>query len=152
MTDTNTTTQLEISNPKPRKKLLKIVLGTIFGCIAFLVVLVVFLPTIASLPMFRGLITDVVAGQVNGKVTIGDMSLAWFGPQQLDNFSIVGNDGKSSLTVSASLRNGLVDLGTGSVDQIDVTLSAKVVGAVDANGKLDLLDLAKQEKLTFQFN
>ncbi len=143
MTDTNTTTQLEISNPKPRKKLLKIVLGTIFGCIAFLVVLVVFLPTIASLPMFRGLITDVVAGQVNGKVTIGDMSLAWFGPQQLDNFSIVGNDGKSSLTVSASLRNGLVDLGTGSVDQIDVTLSAKVVGEVDANGKLDLLDLVK---------
>ena len=143
MTDTNNTTQPATSNVKPRKKFRKIFTWIILGGLACVIGVVVFLPTIASLPMFRGLITNAVAEQVNGKVSIGDISLTWFGPQAVDNFSIVGTDAKSSVTVSASLRNGLVDLVSGSVDQIDVTVSAKINGALDANGKLNLLDLAK---------
>ncbi|MEI6024790.1 MAG: hypothetical protein WCP80_09405, partial [Phycisphaerales bacterium] len=121
MTDTNNTTQSASATSKPRK-LRKIFMWIILGGLTCVIALVAFLPSIASLPMFRGLITGAVAEQVNGKVSIGDISLTWFGPQQVDNFSIVGNDAKSSLAVSASLRNGLFDLATGSVDSIDVTV------------------------------
>ena len=143
MTDTNNTTQSASATSTPRKKFRKIFMWIILGGLTCVIALVAFLPSIASLPMFRGLITGAVAEQVNGKVSIGDISLTWFGPQQVDNFSIVGNDAKSSLAVSASLRNGLFDLATGSVDSIDVTVSAKITGALDAAGKLSLLDLAK---------
>ena len=143
MTDTNNTTQSATSDLKPRKKFRKIVAWILLAGFTFVIALVAFLPSIASLPMFRGFITGAVAEQVNGKVSIGDMSLTWFGPQQVDNFSIVGNDAKNSLTVSASLRNGLFDLATGSVDSIDATVSAKITGALDADGKLSLLDLVK---------
>lgn len=143
MTDTNNTTQSASATSTPRNKFRKIFMWIILAGLACLIALVAFLPSIASLPMFRGLITGAVAEQVNGKVSIGDISLTWFGPQQVDNFSIVGNDAKSSLAVSASLRNGLFDLATGSVDSIDVTVSAKITGALDAAGKLSLLDLAK---------
>ena len=143
MTDTNNTTQSATSDLKPRKKFRKIFMWIILGGLTCVIALVAFLPSIASLPMFRGFITGAVAEQVNGKVSIGDMSLTWFGPQQVDNFSIVGNDAKNSLTVSASLRNGLFDLATGSVDSIDATVSAKITGALDADGKLSLLDLVK---------
>ena len=148
MTDTNNTTQSATSDLKPRKKFRKIFMWIILGGLTCVIALVAFLPSIASLPMFRGFITGAVAEQVNGKVSIGDMSLTWFGPQAVDNFSIVGNDGKSSVAVSASLRNGLFDLATGSVDQIDVTMSAKIAGALDADGKLSLLDLAKTAATT----
>ena len=148
MTDTNNTTQSATSDLKPRKKFRKIFMWIILGGLTCVIALVAFLPSIASLPMFRGFITGAVAEQVNGKVSIGDMSLTWFGPQAVDNFSIVGNDGKSSVAVSVSLRNGLFDLATGSVDQIDVTMSAKIAGALDADGKLSLLNLAKNAATT----
>lgn len=141
MTDTNNTTQSATTTPKPLLR--NFFMWIILAGIACVIALVAFLPSIASLPMFRGFITDAVAQQVNGRVSIGDMSLTWFGPQQVDNFSIVGNDAKSSLMVSASLRNGLFDLATGSVDQIDVTMSANITGALDADGNMSLLDLAK---------
>ncbi len=143
MTDTNNSTQSATITPKPRKKLRKLIMLIMLGGLTCVIALVALLPSIASLPMFRGLITDALAQQVNGKVSIGDMSLTWFGPQQVDNFSIVGSDAKSSVIASLSLRNGLLDLATGSIDQIDVTLSAKIAGALDADGKLSLLDLVK---------
>ena len=143
MTDTNNTTQSASATSTPRKKFRKIFMWIILGGLTCVIALVAFLPSIASLPMFRGLITGAVAEQVNGKVSIGDISLTWFGPQQVDNFSIVGNDAKSSLAVSASWRNGLFDLAMGGGDAIDVTVSAKIAGALDTAGKLSLLDLAK---------
>ncbi|MCE9619923.1 MAG: hypothetical protein K8R92_08435 [Planctomycetes bacterium] len=127
----------------PPKKRRKLILWTAASLVVVVVLLVALLPTIASMPMFRGFITDAVASKVNGKVSIGDMSFSWSGPQRIDNFSIVGDDGKSTVLVSLSLQNGFLELLSTTIKQIDMTVSGKVAGELGADGKLSLLSLAK---------
>jgi hypothetical protein len=132
----------DIAPQVPPRKRRRWLLWISAGAVAAVALLVVFLPAIISSPLFRGVITDAVAAQVNGKVTIGGVSLSWFGPQSVENVSIVGDDGKSSVQVSASLRASVFDL-LGDLRDLDATASGKVAGAIAADGTLSLASLAK---------
>lgn len=100
----------------------------LIAAIAAFALLIGFLPTLASLPMFRGVLFSALMPALNSRVTVDDLSLGWFTPIRVGGVRLQGDDGKKpALTINEvagdiSLWNLLTggQLGEFRVDQAKI--------------------------------
>src|SRR5438045_1013961 len=80
---------------KKRRRWLKITLGIVL----FLILLVILLPTIASLGFARSLVISQVNKNLNGKLAVDSWSLGWMSGAKVQGFRIVDPAGNEILNV-----------------------------------------------------
>jgi len=96
----------------------------------------------------RGAIEREVGARVNGTVSVGAVRLGWFSPQRVEAIAIAGEGDAGSITLTAEVAQGLIELATG--DAIDVSLSGRVRTAIDADGRAGLARLPRGESAPAQ--
>jgi hypothetical protein len=112
-----------------------IVLGVL---LALLLALVALAPTIAS-SLAPGMIRDAAGSAIRGKVSVGSVSLSWFGPQKATHVALADEAGKPIADVSVEAQPGLWSLVTGSrkLGTVRVAGSADIVRAADGTTNLE---------------
>ena len=124
--------------PRPRKKRMLIIAGSV---LAFLIVLIGLLPTIASHVLVPGLIRSSIAGQVDGDVVVDGLHLSWFGGQGVRKIAISSSDGATKLDVNGDTDRSLLGLlfGWPNLGKVDVVLSGEGVLNADGSTSFDAL-------------
>ncbi|MCC7083985.1 MAG: hypothetical protein IT427_03135 [Pirellulales bacterium] len=79
-----------VAPPKRRRRWFRWVCGLTVG----LILLVIFLPSLAALPMFRGLLFSALFRGLNERVTVDQLSLGWFAPVRAGGVRLQGDQGK----------------------------------------------------------
>ena len=98
-------------------------------------------PTLVTWGVGHGIIRNVLEGRVSGTVSLGEVELAWFGPQSVRGFEVNSADGMTAVQVDATLNAGLFDLAMGRVEAIEVVLSGRAHGELRRDGSTSLDDL-----------
>ena len=106
-----------------------------------LVIVIALAPMLASLPFARTIAANAVSDQINGEAAIDDMSLSWFGAQEVTGLSITDESGREALRADVTLDASLFSLITGSVDALNATLLATVNAELREDGSTSLHDL-----------
>lgn len=133
------------SSSKPRGRARRVVLWGVGALLLVVVLLVALAPTIAG-AIAPAYAADAINKSINGKATVGGISLSWFGGQRVGPVTVADTAGKQVASVSLELSRGLWSLaraGMGGMDfgEVKVSGSANVVRGPD--GKLNILSLAK---------
>jgi hypothetical protein len=129
--------------PLLRRKWLIATLGAVVA-----LALAVLLAPVYLRGVVRNAIEREVGARVNGTVSVGGVRLGWFSPQRVESLVIQGDDSAGSITLTAEVAQGLVELATG--DAIDVSLSGRVQTAIDADGRAGLARLRRSEAVPAQ--
>lgn len=111
MTQSQKTSDQTQNEPKKKKRR---ILKTVLFLFIVLIVSVLLFPTLLSGP-FKGIIVSQINNQLNGKVSIGSMSLSWFGSQQVNGFKITDMNDRLVLDIK-------------QIDFPDVSLMSLVLG------------------------
>ncbi len=112
------------------------------GSIAIVVVCVLFtalLPALLSTSLGRGLVEHLLAGSVQGEVSIAELSLSWSGPQVVQGLSISGPDG-AQVTLDIRADDALLPLASGD-HGAHITLGGALSTTVRADGSLSIVEL-----------
>ncbi len=109
-----------------------------------------FAPTIAG-SLAPGIIAEQAGKALNGSARVKSVSLSWGGPQTLDELVVLDAQGTEVARATVRASKGLLGLATGGLDLGDVTISsARVALTRDAQGKLNVASLVKQDAPTNQ--
>jgi hypothetical protein len=85
-----------IDSPKRKRRWLR----WLSGLFVAIVLVIVFLPTLAALPIFRGVLFSVAFPSVRQRVTLDELSLGWFSPIRAGGIRLQGDEGKTpALTI-----------------------------------------------------
>jgi hypothetical protein len=85
-----------IATPKRKRRWLRWLSALFVG----LVLLVIFLPTLAALPIFRGALLAVLFPSLKQRVALDELSLGWFSPIRAGGIRLQGDEGKTpALTI-----------------------------------------------------
>jgi hypothetical protein len=99
--------------PKPKRRRLRRALIALALAAAVPVAIAVLAPSILSLGVCRGLVVDQVNSRVPVRLAVKDLSLSWFGRQEVSNLTVETAQGKRVAAVGqASLDQGLWNLVT----------------------------------------
>lgn len=124
--------------------------------IALVLILLIFLPKIASTPLGKPLFTKAIEAKTESEVEIGSLELSWLGPQRFKNISWKHDHVKGTLDqleISApfwsfsgpfQLKNGSVLYKEGKIDEIEGQIQgndfeingATLQGHITAKGKV----------------
>jgi hypothetical protein len=118
----------------------KLVLGGLVAIVLVLMLVVGFLPTIAS-ALAPGIIESQASAQINGTVKVTDVSLSWAGPQNIGQVQVRDKDGNDVATMKAVASLGIIDLlgGIGDLGEIKLSGKANLTRHADGSTTLDQL-------------
>jgi hypothetical protein len=134
--------------PKKRKRRFPIWLRVIVGIFLFLVLLVIFAPTIASTGVVRSYVLSKVNDNLNGKVEISSWSLGWTGGVKATGVRVLDASGQpvvevgefsTGLSLIGAIRGNYV-LGDVVVDGLNFNVKR------EADGELNVAKLAKKSQ------
>ena len=114
---------------RARRALLAVGIG-----LTFLVILLVFAPSLVSLGVGKGFIRGRLERYVNGTVQLGSLELGWSGPQSISGFEIADETGRTVVEADVVVNIGLLDLVIGSISRVDVTVSGSLRGDIEEDG------------------
>src|SRR5207253_3042488 len=119
----------------------------VIGILLIFILLVVFLPQIASLGFVRSIVVGKVNNNLNGKVAIDNWSLGWTGGVDVKGVKVYDESGKEILNVpKVSTKLSLIDAIRGRYKLGKTSVEGPVTFAivVDKNGKTNLQKIAKE--------
>lgn len=120
-----------------RKKIALIVFSSLVAIIALAIVLA---PSIVG-GIARGRIEQALGERLEGSVSVGDVALAWFGPQKVTALAVDGGDERGTISLDATVDQGLLALAQGS--DISLVLGGRVATRFDEDGRIGLARLPK---------
>lgn len=118
-----------------RGKRRTIILSVLGVLTAVLVIVVIFLPQIAS-GFAPGIIASQSKAAIPGSATVQDVSLSWGGPQRVDSLRLMDSAGKEVLRANVEVDRGLFSLIRSNLDLGTVTIAglrANVVRNADGS-------------------
>lgn len=93
---TSARTNKPAAAPKRKRRWLRLLSGAFVALVLF----TVFLPTLATLPIFRGMLFSVLFPSLKQRVTLDELSLGWFSPIRAGGIRLQGDEGKTpALTI-----------------------------------------------------
>jgi hypothetical protein len=134
--------------PAPKKKKRRLWLRLLLGVFAFLILLVLLAPTIASLGFVRKLVLGKVNEFVNGKVDISDWSIGWTSGVHATGVRIEDEKGEVIFDGQASTQLSLLNAVRGNLDLGETALKGTFLVQIDENGKTNLEKFLKPSEST----
>lgn len=133
--------------PRRRRRWGRIVLASGLAVLLVLGVLVALAPMIAG-KLAPGLAERGINAAIHGRVTIGKVSLSWFGEQRIGPIEVVDAGGTNIARLNIESSRGLLGIfggavGLSSLDLGTTTLTGSATVVRKADGNLQLLDLLK---------
>ncbi|MDX2147043.1 MAG: hypothetical protein SFZ23_05925 [Planctomycetota bacterium] len=112
-------------NAARKRRRRNIVLGSVGVVVILLVVLVALAPTIIS-SFAPGIVENAANKQLSGRVSVRDVSLSWFGPQEVGGFKLLDAQDRTVAEVSLTAQTGLLSVAFGGLG----------IGGVEAEGRV----------------
>ncbi len=125
---------------RPRRRRKKAV-PVLIGLGGVLVLLVALGPTLISSGLGHGLIQRALQRRINGTVAFDRLTLAWFGSQAVEGFSITDAGGEEVVRLDVRASAGLFGLLTRRLDAIELDLSGTLSGELREDGSTSFEDL-----------
>jgi hypothetical protein len=85
------TSSERVPAPKRKRRWLRWLCGVFVALVLF----IIFLPTLAALPIFRGALFSVLFPSLQQRVTLDELSLGWFSPIRAGGVRLQGDEGKT---------------------------------------------------------
>ena len=144
------TTPTAPAPPPPKKHRRRLWLKIAGGLVAFLILLVLLLPTIAGTRIVRSIVVGKINDRLNGKIEIADWSFGWTSGARIDGVKLTDADGRQLLQLAhldapvslIGVMRGKYDLGKVVVDGLDFNARR------EADGRLNFSDLANAPSQT----
>jgi len=130
--------------PSPRKKK-RWWLRVLLGVVVIVILLIVLAPTIASMGFVRSIVLGKVNDNLNGKVSLDDLSLGWFSGAKIQGVTVTDPQGRKVVTLD-KVTTGLtvLDVVRGNFALGDVVIDGLHFDLViDANGRSNLENVSK---------
>jgi hypothetical protein len=109
-----------------------------------LLALVLMLPTLVSMGLFRGTVVSAIGGAVHGTVSLGSLRLGWSGPLEVKGLSIDDASSGTRIAADVTVDQGLWTLVTRGTQELDVRVAGSLRTARMPDGALGIARLAKE--------
>ncbi|MCH8165174.1 MAG: hypothetical protein IH889_06155 [Planctomycetes bacterium] len=116
-------------------------MAVLLGLGGVLVLLVAVGPTLVSWGLGHGLIQRALQQRINGTVAFDRLTLAWFGSQAVEGFSITDAGGEEVVRLDVRASAGLFGLLTRRLDAVEIDLSGTLSGELREDGSTSFKDL-----------
>ena len=126
------------NRPRRRRKKAVAVLISLGGVLVLLVALG---PKLVSWGVGHGLIQRALQQRINGTVAFDRLTLAWFGSQAVEGFSIADAGGEEVVRLDVGASAGLFGLLTRHLDAVEIDLSGTLSGELREDGSTSFEDL-----------
>ncbi|TVQ52068.1 MAG: hypothetical protein EA377_11120, partial [Phycisphaerales bacterium] len=106
-----------------------------------LVVLAALVPTFINLGLGRGMIERAAGANLNGTVTIDDLKVRWFGPQNVRGFNVHDEDGTRLATLNIAASPSLFAIMRNRLSPMVVDIDGEARGTIEEDGSISLAKL-----------
>jgi hypothetical protein len=104
-----------------------------------LLALVLMLPTLVSMGLFRGTVVSAIGGAVHGTVSLGSLRLGWSGPLEVKGLSFDVASSGTRIAAAVSVAQGLWTLVTRGTQELDVRVAGSLRTARMPDGRYEAL-------------
>ena len=106
-----------------------------------LIVLAALVPTFINLGLGRGMIERAASANLNGTVTIDDLKIRWFGPQNVRGFNVHDENGTRLAALNIDASPSLFAILRNRLSPLVIDIDGEARGTIEEDGSIDLARL-----------